>query len=59
MIKSIGYQIFPGYVEAHIAGLTEKVANCVAVGVAHEVAGEGVVAIVEKRPSVELAVPEL
>ncbi len=59
VIKSFGYQVFPGDVEAHIADLTEKVANCVVVGVAHEVAGEGVVAMVEKRPGVELTVPEL
>jgi acyl-CoA synthetase (AMP-forming)/AMP-acid ligase II len=59
VIKSFGYQVFPGDVEAHIADLQEKVANCVVVGVAHEVAGEGVVAVVEKRPGVELAVQEL
>ncbi len=59
VIKSFGYQVFPGDVEAHIADLAEKVMSCVVVGVAHEVAGEGVVALVEKRPGVELAVPEL
>jgi fatty-acyl-CoA synthase len=59
VIKSFGYQVFPGDVEAHIADLQEKVANCVVVGVAHEVAGEGVVAVVEKRSGVELVVQEL
>jgi fatty-acyl-CoA synthase len=59
VIKSLGYQVFPGDVEAHIADLTKKVANCVVVGVAHEVTGEGVVAIVEKRPDVDLTVLEL
>jgi acyl-CoA synthetase (AMP-forming)/AMP-acid ligase II len=59
VIKSFGYQVFPGDVEAHISDLAEKVANCVVVGVAHEVAGEGVVAIVEKRPGAELTMPEL
>jgi acyl-CoA synthetase (AMP-forming)/AMP-acid ligase II len=59
VIKSFGYQVFPGDVEAHISSLQEKVANCVVVGVAHEVAGEGVVAVVEKRLGVELAVQEL
>ena len=59
VIKSLGYQIFPGDVEAHICGLTEKVANCVAVGVAHEVVFEAVVAVVEKRPEVELSAKEL
>jgi len=59
VIKSFGYQVFPGDVEAHIADLAEKVMSCVVVGVAHEVAGEGVVAIVEKRPGAELSIPEL
>lgn len=59
VIKSMGYQLFPGDVEAHIGTLGEKVISCVVVGVPHEVAGEGVVAMVEKRPGVELAAPEL
>ena len=59
VIKSHGYQIFPGDVEAHICGLTGKVANCVVVGVAHEVVSEAVVALVEKRPGVELNLQEL
>ena len=37
VIKSFGYQIFPGDVEQHILALSEKVANCVVVGVAHAV----------------------
>jgi acyl-CoA synthetase (AMP-forming)/AMP-acid ligase II len=59
VIKSFGYQVFPGDVEAHIGDLAEKVMSCVVVGVGHEVAGEGVVAIVEKRPGVELSAQEL
>jgi acyl-CoA synthetase (AMP-forming)/AMP-acid ligase II len=59
VIKSFGYQVFPGDVESHIADLQEKVTSCIVVGVAHAVAGEGVVAIVEKRPGVELTVQEL
>jgi acyl-CoA synthetase (AMP-forming)/AMP-acid ligase II len=59
VIKSLGYQIFPGDVEAHICGLAEKVANCVVVGVAHAVVAEAVVAVVEKRPGVELSRQEL
>jgi acyl-CoA synthetase (AMP-forming)/AMP-acid ligase II len=59
VIKSLGYQIFPGDVEAHISGLAEKVANCVVVGVAHAVVAEAVVALVEKRPGVELSRKEL
>jgi len=53
VIKSFGYQIFPGDVERHICTLAEKVANCVVVGVAHAVVSEAVVAVVEKRPGVE------
>jgi acyl-CoA synthetase (AMP-forming)/AMP-acid ligase II len=59
VIKSLGYQIFPGDVERHVSSLTEKVANCVVVGVAHEVVSEAVVAVVEKRPGAELSRPEL
>jgi acyl-CoA synthetase (AMP-forming)/AMP-acid ligase II len=59
VIKSMGYQIFPGDVEAHVCSLSAKVANCVVVGVAHEVVTEAVVAVVEKQPGVELTLPEL
>ena len=59
VIKSFGYQIFPGDVERHICELAEKVANCVVVGAAHAVVSEAVVAVVEKRPGAELTVKEL
>ena len=59
VIKSFGYQIFPGDVERHIFTLTEKVANCVVVGVDHYVVSEAPVAVVEKRPGVELGRSEL
>ena len=59
VIKPLGYQIFPGDVEQHICVLTEKVANCVVVGVAHEVVSEAVVAVVEKKPAIELSCQEL
>ena len=59
MIKSLGFQVFPGDVEAHVCALTEKVANCVAVGVQHNVASEAVVAVVERRAGVELTAQEL
>jgi len=59
VIKSFGYQIFPGDVEKHICALTEIVANCVVVGVAHEVVSEAVVAVVEKKAGVELSRREL
>ena len=59
VIKSLGYQVFPGDVEQHICALTEKVANCVVVGVPHEVVSEAPVAVVEKKPGVELSRTEL
>jgi len=59
VIKSFGYQIFPGDVEQHVLALSEKVANCVVVGVAHAVVYEAPVALVEKRAGVELTVQEL
>jgi acyl-CoA synthetase (AMP-forming)/AMP-acid ligase II len=59
VIKSMGHQIFPGDVEAHLLGLREKVANCVVVGVPHEVVAEAVVAAIEKKPEVELSTKEL
>jgi acyl-CoA synthetase (AMP-forming)/AMP-acid ligase II len=59
VIKSFGYQISPGDVEKHICALTEKVANCVVVGVAHEVVSEAVVAVVEKKAGVDLSSREL
>jgi acyl-CoA synthetase (AMP-forming)/AMP-acid ligase II len=59
VIKSFGYQVFPGDVERHICTLAGKVANCVVVGVAHAVVSEAVVALVEKKPEVELSRQEL
>jgi acyl-CoA synthetase (AMP-forming)/AMP-acid ligase II len=59
VIKSMGYQVFPGDIEAHVCGLTAKVSNCVAVGVPHAVLSEAVVAVVERKPEVELTVQEL
>ncbi len=59
VIKSFGYQVFPGDVEAHIADLPQKVTSCIVVGVTHAVAGESVVAVVEKRPGIELTIQEL
>ena len=59
VIKSFGYQVFPGDVEQHILALAEKVANCVVVGVPHAVVYEAPVALVERRPDIELTVQEL
>jgi acyl-CoA synthetase (AMP-forming)/AMP-acid ligase II len=59
VIKSMGYQIFPGDVEKHVCGLSDKVANCVVVGVAHLVVSEAPVAVVERKPGVEVSPQEL
>jgi fatty-acyl-CoA synthase len=59
VIKSFGHQIYPGDVESHICTLAEKVASCVVVGAPHEVASEAVVALVEKKPAIELDEKEL
>jgi fatty-acyl-CoA synthase len=59
VIKSFGHQIYPGDVEAHISLLAEKVASCVVVGAPHEVVGEAVVAIVEKKVNAVLEAKEL
>jgi len=59
VIKSMGYQIFPGDVEKHVCDLTDKVASCVVVGVAHLVVSEAPVAVVEKKPGVEVNLQEL
>jgi len=59
VIKSMGYQIYPGDVEKHVCNLTEKVANCVVVGVPHAVVSEAPVAVVEKKPGVEVSPREL
>jgi fatty-acyl-CoA synthase len=59
VIKSFGHQIYPGDVESHVCSLADKVATCVVVGAPHEVVSEAVVALVEKKPAVELDLKEL
>jgi fatty-acyl-CoA synthase len=59
VIKPAGYQVFPSDVEDHICALTDKVASCGVVGVAHPIWVEAIVAIVEKRPGAELTEAEL
>ena len=59
VIKPSGYQVFPVDVEAHICALTDKVASCAVVGVAHAVLSEAIVAFVEKKPGAELSVTML
>lgn len=59
VIKTSGYQVFPGAVEDHVCALTDKVASCAVMGVDHAVLSEGVVAVVERKPDADLGLPEL
>jgi len=58
VIKTAGYQVFPGDVEAHFSGL-EAVGACGVVGIEHELFGEAIVAFVEKKPGGELTPADL
>ncbi len=59
VIKSFGYQVFPGDVENHICALDDKVASCAVLGVEHAMISEGIVAFVEKKAGAELTTQEL
>jgi acyl-CoA synthetase (AMP-forming)/AMP-acid ligase II len=59
VIKTSGYQVFPGAIEAHVCALADKVSSCAVVGVAHAILSEGVVAVVEKKPGADLGPAEL
>jgi acyl-CoA synthetase (AMP-forming)/AMP-acid ligase II len=59
VLKPAGYQVFPGDVEAHFAGLTEQVASVGVVGHPHAVWSEGIVAFVEKRAGAGITATEL
>ena len=59
VIKTSGYQVFPGAIEEHICSLADKVASCAVVGVEHAVLGEAVVAVVERKPDADLGPLEL
>lgn len=58
VIKSGGYQVFPGDIENHFSVL-EQVSSCAVVGVEHPILSEAIVAFVEKKPGTELNVPTL
>ena len=50
IIKTAGYQVFPGDVENHFSRLADRVASVGVVGCEHALWGEAMVAFVEKRP---------
>ena len=59
VVKTAGYLVYPGDVEAHIAMLADQVANVGVVGQPHARWGEALVAFVEKRPGADLSEPVL
>ncbi len=59
VIKTAGYQVFPGDIENHICALEEKVASCAVVGVEHPTISEAIVAFVESKPGAALTRAEL
>jgi acyl-CoA synthetase (AMP-forming)/AMP-acid ligase II len=59
VIKTAGYQIFPGDVESHFSQLADQVASVGVVGQENALWGEAMVAFVEKRPGVVLTEAEL
>jgi acyl-coenzyme A synthetase/AMP-(fatty) acid ligase len=58
VIKPSGYQVFPGDVENHFCKL-EGVAQCAAVGVAHPITSEAIVAFVEMQPGAAVQMSQL
>ncbi len=59
VIKTAGYQVFPGDVESHFSGLADQVASTGVVGHEHALWGEAMVAFVEKRPGAVVTEAEL
>jgi len=59
VIKTAGYQVFPGDVEAHFSHLTGQVASVGVVGHEHALWGEAMVAFVEKRQGAVLTEADL
>jgi len=59
VIKTAGYQVFPGDVENHFNALGDRVASVGVVGHEHAIWSEAIVAFVEPRPGAELTVADL
>jgi len=59
LIKTAGYQVFPGDVENHFSALADRVASVGVVGHEHALWSEAIVAFIELRPGAELTVAEL
>ena len=53
VIKSGGYQVFPGDIENHFC-MMDEVASCAVVGVEHPILSEAIVAFLERNPDAEL-----
>jgi acyl-CoA synthetase (AMP-forming)/AMP-acid ligase II len=59
VIKTAGYQVFPGDVENHFSALADRVAAVGVVGHEHALWSEAIVAFVETRPGAGLSVADL
>jgi acyl-CoA synthetase (AMP-forming)/AMP-acid ligase II len=59
VVKTAGYQVFPGDVENHFSKLGDQVASVGVVGHEHALWSEAMVAFVEKRPDAVLTEAEL
>jgi acyl-CoA synthetase (AMP-forming)/AMP-acid ligase II len=59
VIKTAGYQVFPGDVENHFSALAGQVAAVGVVGHEHAIWGEAIVAFVEPRPGADLTLAGL
>lgn len=59
VIKTAGYQVFPGDVEEHFSDLSDQVASVGVVGQEHALWGVAIVAFVEKRPGADLTETDL
>ncbi len=59
VIKTAGYQVFPGDVESHFSALADRVASVGVVGHEHALWSEAIVAFVEQRPGADLTEAEL
>ncbi len=53
VIKSGGYQVFPGDIENHFCAM-DQVTSCAVVGVEHPILSEAIVAFIERKPEAEL-----
>jgi acyl-CoA synthetase (AMP-forming)/AMP-acid ligase II len=54
VLKPGGYQVFPADVENHFCALSDQIASCAVVGVAHPIISEAIIAFIEKQPGSQI-----